>query len=304
MKPACLLPYICKDDLVEKEQKNSFYLHVYQKDVKVKKPFLQAPPPIGLKNPIFEFSQESRARLLHTCRNSGHHIKSQFCLTYHTVFPSCGKQVKKNLHLFIENLRLAFGRSLRFIWCLEFQERGAPHIHFFSDIEPTKENGLLLAYHWVRIIKGNEVCFEFHAHSRNFHAWKMDSGSYLSKEYISKSAQKNVPENFKNVGRFWGNSRNMKPEFSMVNPDELDSSLRSSVVSVVRTITKRYSTNLLRLKKIAQETRRKKNQEAGKTSKVSNPNLRKKIRSYSLPLMSSMFFILCNFHLGTHIIPF
>jgi len=39
----------------------------------------------------------------------------------------------------------------------------------------------------------------------------MKKGGYLCK-YLEKKEQKNVPNNFENVGRFWGCSRNMVPD--------------------------------------------------------------------------------------------
>ena len=301
MEAACLLPYICTDSPGESRQ---IWVHKYDVDIKVKRPARSSFIPSGLKAPIFSFSDESRARLLHVCRNSGRHIKSQFCLTYHESYPEDGKQVKAHLHAFITYLKRKFGNDTYYLWCLEFQKRGAPHVHFFSSLEPASETGAILAKMWVDIINGGDMCLQFHAHPKNFFAWDMTSGSYLSKEYISKSVQKDVPENFKNVGRFWGNSRNMIPQFTVLNPDEHDPQIAAGIVSAVRIVAKRYCKRTAEIKKVLRDTRRKKNKEEGKPTRISKPNPRKRIVSFTLPTMTALFLTILNANIGTHLIPF
>lgn len=280
------------------------WVHQYEVDVKIKRPARTAFVPSGLKNPVFEFSKESHARLLFVCRNSGRHIKSQFCLTYHDAFPLNGKEVKNHLNTFITYIKRQFGNDTHYLWALEFQERGAPHVHFFSDIEPTREHGTLLAHLWVGIIEGGETCLKFHDHPNNFFAWDMTSGSYLGKQYIAKSVQKSVPENFQNVGRFWGNSRNMIPQYTTIAPDDHDQPIAKAIVRAARTVTKRYCSKVLQIKKALRDSRREKNKETGKPQRVSKPNPRKKIRSYTLPSMAALFLAVLNANIGTHILPF
>jgi hypothetical protein len=47
--------------------------------------------------------------------------------------------LKADLTLFIKRLRKLF-KQLDYVWIFEFPTRGAPHFHFFSNLEPTPEN--------------------------------------------------------------------------------------------------------------------------------------------------------------------
>lgn len=191
--------------------------------LKVVRPSRTATPKPGIRQKIFEFSDSSRRHLLEVCRESGHKIRSQFCLTYHTDFPLDGREVKADVARFERQVKRCFGQDTPMLWVLEFQKRGAPHIHFFSDIEPNPFNRRTLSILWVKHALGytqslDIPTFRFHDHVKNFQGWTMKSGQYLVKEYINKIEQKEVPENFQNVGRFWAATRNMKPDYEIISP--------------------------------------------------------------------------------------
>jgi hypothetical protein len=174
----------------------------------------------GKKKKIEFFSDRSKRSLLFLCRNSGYHIKSQLCLTYHLVSPNSGKELKKQLNTFLVSLR-KFRPGIKYIWVLEFQERGVPHLHFFTDVPADdKEFREYAAVRWNKIIDGGPMNLEFQRHPRNFIPWNMESGKYLAKQYLAKADQKCVPESFHDVGRFWGASRNLKPDFIYIIPGE------------------------------------------------------------------------------------
>lgn len=295
-KPACLLVHNSTDPDSLQEEKKPFYLKVFSKDVQVKVPWPSPPPKGGLRSSVFEFSNASRRRLLHVCRNSGHLIKSQFCLTYHELWPNDGKVVKANLNHFLTVLKRLAG-DIHYLWVLEFQQRGAPHIHFFSDIEATPEWRRILSNAWVLTVLGQSSdasMLKFHDHPGNFFPWNMKSGSYLSKEYIQKSVQKDVPENFHNVGRFWGCSRNMIPCFEMVEPDMI-SNLKPEIVKAVRVITRAHEKLSVRIARACQEKRRKRVAlDQTPIKPIKKRNLRSKIRSYTVPLMAACFTTLFN----------
>lgn len=323
MEAACSLPYIYPDPL----EKSRFFLQVFFKDVKVKKSWLQGKAPSCQKmsgSNILEFSQKSRSNLLHTCRNSGHEIKSQICLTYHESWSEDGKQVKKDINNFSRYLSRKFS-DLHYLWVLEFQERTAPHFHFFSDI-PTKPEFRVpfrvvpsqrdLAELWVlRVQKlhlpGAITTLDFHSHEKNFFDWQMKSGSYLTKEYIEKSIQKDVPENFKNVGRFWGASRNMKPRFDIVDPETTQDPLYVGVITrAVRALSKKADKDKDQRIANAKDLLKSRLQEIGRKQGVDSQdykdtekrlkdfqsasarrsNRRKKVVSYTLALATPLFF--------------
>ena len=252
--PACYKVQNSNNSLVPERQKavlvldpelpplpGQFILQVYKADLKIVKGFSRpgSQHERAPREAIFEFSASSRKNLLKTCRNSGHHIRSQFCLTFHDTWPADGQELKRQMNVFLTLLRREYS-DVHYLWVLEFQARTAPHFHLFTDLDVTPENQRFLAETWVTVSGqlDDEVCLAWHLHDNNFFAWSMVNGSYVSK-YAEKAEQKDVPENFHNVGRFWGSSRNMVPRFYVVDPVEAeDPEIAGKIEQAVRSITK------------------------------------------------------------------
>lgn len=216
-----------------------YWVQVYHSDVKIKRPAIQpSNPQPGKRGCIFGFSDPSMNRLLFTCRNSGHLLQSQFCCTYHNSWPLNGKALKEQLQALIHRIKRKYGRGIHYLWVLEFQERGAPHIHLFLDIPPTRKNRWFLADAWLDVSdqSGDVMCRRFHRNPKNFFSWEMRSGAYLAKEYIGKVEQKHVPESFHNVGRFWGTSRNMTPDFSTIDPRDEETAQQICIEKALRVV--------------------------------------------------------------------
>ena len=92
------------------------------------------------------------------------------------------------------------GRITRLsLWVLEFQERGAPHFHVFFD-KNLDRNAVSAA--WFRIV-GSDDPKHLLAGTR-IEAFRCPEalGPYLM-PYAAKLRQKDVPEGFASVGRFW-----------------------------------------------------------------------------------------------------
>lgn len=168
----------------------------------------QSPPE---RTKIFNFSHNSRRRLRFVALNAWPQLVSQFCLTYHNNYPTDGAELKKHLHRFFMNFRKKY-KGFGYLWLLEFQQRGAPHFHLFLPFIPNPELGQKLADIWLKASgqQNDAAARAFHTHEKNFITWDMGNGSYVCK-YLEKSRQKDVPENFLNVGRFWGSSRGLVP---------------------------------------------------------------------------------------------
>ena len=333
MESACSISHNSTDEC---HASSDCYLQVYHSDVKVKKPFLQ-----GRSNhekfqrqAVFEFSDKSKSRLSEVCRNSGHWIRSQLCLTYHLSWPSSGLACKKQLNHFLTALSRhpgigALGSPLHYLWVLEFQGRRAPHFHLFTDlltepdwpgfpfvVAPTKDD---FAHIWVVQVQrlhfpAAQSTLDFHSHEKNFFPWRMASGKYLVKEYIEKSMQKDVPEDFHNVGRFWGNSRNMIPKFYILDPEDVhanqDPLLAGALRRAIRIITKykdkcadsqaRYVKGLCEQRlqklrgqdKVSQESlnEAQKRLSAIRSRCARKKNNRAKVRSYTLLLATPLLF--------------
>jgi hypothetical protein len=163
--------------------------------------------------------------------NSGHLLGTQFCMTYHDAWPTNGTQLKSHLNLFLTRLRKIVP-ELRYIWIAEFQTRGAPHFHLYSNVPRTHENRRLLAQLWNDVAdKGNRSHLAFHLHHRNFINWQMKYGNYLCK-YLDKAHQKCIPENFYDMKRWWGNSRNLLPDPEIISAEQLDERYGSESVNL------------------------------------------------------------------------
>lgn len=84
-------------------------------------------------------------------------------------------------------------------WFLEFQRRGAPHIHFFYTHY----------LHWRKLAEYWAECLHDQSLIKTATKFEKLKGgraaalSYASK-YAAKQDQKDVPEGFRNAGRFWG----------------------------------------------------------------------------------------------------
>jgi hypothetical protein len=201
----------------------SWCYQVFRKDVFVCRHFPAMPPRENPPNPrasIYEFSDKSRAHLDHIACNSGHLVKSQFCLTYRNQMPMDGEACKAHLDKWLKAYRRR-NPGGHYLWVLEFQKRGVPHFHVFLSIPVNRELQKKMARSWVRITEGDDVQYWWHCRSQNWIAWNMADGKYMMKNYCVKIAQKEVPANFRNVGRFWGCSRSMTPIPTHYGPQEI-----------------------------------------------------------------------------------
>jgi hypothetical protein len=200
------------------------WYEVFHQDVYLCRSFPAVPPADLARSSraaIFEFSDKSRSNLEHVANNAGHLVKSQFCLTYHETWPTDGRQVKEHLRRWLRVLRRVLP-DVPYLWVLEFQtSRGAPHFHVFLGAPRNAAAHIKLAEAWVRITEGTETQLKFHQHSMNWITWKMSNAQYLMKNYASKKEQKEVPQQYHNVGRFWGHSSNMQPIGMIVEPSAI-----------------------------------------------------------------------------------
>lgn len=187
----------------------------------------------GKRTVIMEFSHQSRMRLVHTIRNSGVAFRSMLTITYPKSFPSNGRTVKKHLNTFSMWLRRNF-YGCKGIWFLEFQRRGAPHFHLLLDID-LASYGLLhqrkrrkvspgapfyltnvetenaAARRWFEIVGSGDP-----KHLRAGVSWEVLESDQAAERYAAKHAskpsQKEVPEGYFDVGRFWGGIGGVKAE--------------------------------------------------------------------------------------------
>jgi len=137
------------------------------------------------------------------CCDADYHIMGT--LTYPAEYPKDGRIVKGHLRAFIERCRRYHEKNgnngWSIFWFLEFQERGAPHFHFFTNFEIDKG---LLALWWHDIVDSRDSRHLLAGTRIEYlRAGRSGTLGYAAK-YAAKSSQKEVPPCFANVGRFWG----------------------------------------------------------------------------------------------------
>ncbi len=178
---------------------------------------------------ILGLSRKSRQRLTYKARNlEPGVIKIMLTLTYPGEFPTDGAKVKRDLAAMRKWLTR---RGIAGLWMLEFQERGAPHFHFFLTGPVDKDE---VSKQWYRIVGSND---ERHLRAgtrietiRKPHAVP----AYVAK-YISKNQQKEVPPEYESVGRFWGLFGGLKAKEEVVAVGKI-----SELAKPVRTIRRGY----------------------------------------------------------------
>lgn len=142
-------------------------------------------------------------------------LKVILTLTYpgkQDLVPTDGKVVKRHFKLFQQRVKRKYpGIGVK--WFLEFQARGAPHIHGFAT-HPIDRHWLSKT--WNEIAGSNDPD---HLEAGTSIEWMRcpatAAGAYAAK-YSSKSEQKEVPEEYQDVGRFWGSFGVFEQAFQVV----------------------------------------------------------------------------------------
>lgn len=171
---------------------------------------------------ISRFSVGAGIRMRRYLRECRSHYTNMVTLTYPQSFPTNGEETKEHLRRFLQEMqryvnrqdtatrkqRLANPEShgidtqdYSSFWFLEFQGRGAPHYHIFTTHNFPKE---WIANKWYSIVNSEDIR-HLHAGTRieKLATGRAGTISYASK-YAAKQEQKDVPEGFEKVGRFWG----------------------------------------------------------------------------------------------------
>lgn len=196
----------------------------------------------AVRGDIEWLSARSRKRLALTAGNCGIPFKSFVTVTYPRAFPCDGRTVKKHLHSLLAGLRRKCP-GVSYLWFLEFQRRGAPHIHLFlSTPLPAPLSSLARAggrarktcltylpwHDWLGELWYGIVGSGDERHRRAGAGWEViekpdGAARYVAKESY-KTFQKKVPSEFSNVGRFWGTSRDVRVgdgTFIPATPDQM-----------------------------------------------------------------------------------
>lgn len=179
-------------------------------------------------------NKRSMNKLALLVRSTEVQFLSVMTLTYGLNYPLDGRKAKKDLNHFMISLKRAFG-PFEYVWVVEFQARGAPHFHLATTLAPpTFDDRWRFASIWTEISvpfiasysswlpenskdnpgelrnTGNS-CMAFHSHKKAWEAIRKKDGvgRYFAK-YANKLRQKKVPQDYHNIGRFWGASRGVR----------------------------------------------------------------------------------------------
>lgn len=154
--------------------------------------------PTTTRQEITEFTAPAASRLRRAVDNTWCDWRGFWTLTYGVEnMPTNGPEVKGHLRALWERLRRrGYLSEHAIIWWLEFQARGAAHIHAVTTGYIDKS---WIADAWAEITGGNPRACSRVEGLRNPDA----AGSYAAK-YAAKRDQKVAPEWFANVGRWWG----------------------------------------------------------------------------------------------------
>jgi len=178
---------------------------------------------------IKQFSWASRRRARLVIRNVSSYMRVEAGLTYPKQYAVSGEETKKHLHALMEWLRR---RNNSALWMLEFQKRGAPHYHLLLQMPIPKDE---LANAWYRIVGSKDPKHLKHGTHIAWIRSHAKTASYFS-TYMTKVGQKQVPDNFTGVGRFWGYTKKLlRCQVRHINGDQ------KSLLRLTRQVRKWYA---------------------------------------------------------------
>lgn len=154
---------------------------------------------------IKSFSHGTSNRMARYLRECEADYRYMHTLTYPSVYPTDGREVKYHLRRYCQELTRISKRLGRkgtsIFWFIEFQKRGAPHFHILTtDFYSYRRCAML----WYLIVGTNDLK-HLKAGVRVEKIKKGKKGMITyARKYARKQEQKEVPENYQNVGRFYG----------------------------------------------------------------------------------------------------
>lgn len=183
-------------------------------------------------------SQRSLHRLAFLVSTSNVRFLSLMTLTYGEIYPQTGTLTRKHRNTFLTWMRRKFD-PLSYVWFLEFQRRGAPHIHLLlSSKSPGRKLEIEAGSRWCKVVSRDfpdtyEKMMSVHCYQGDPRKkmWsdirKADGANRYMRKYAGKESQKCVPLKYSDVGRFWGTSRDVpRPIDDMLECTMVDADLR------------------------------------------------------------------------------
>jgi len=193
-------------------------------------------------------TRSSLSRLMATVQATDIQFSTILTLTYPEFYPKNGTIVKEDLNRVLARMR-TWGK-VSYLWFVEFQERNAPHLHILTshngisprmriDVTETWVGGIVKSDWFLEAcefdaLKRNKKCvmeiisqeirksFGFTIHPKS---WELvrdrDGAKKYAGKYATKPGQKIVPDEFADIGRFWGCSKDvcLKPLMRIITDD-------------------------------------------------------------------------------------
>lgn len=188
-------------------------IHIGKNTIVTHKYAPAAEPPRGVRGEIVNFSRAARARLAFIVSETDVEFKTFVTLTYPEKYTRDGKEVKRHLNRWLSMLRWRH-KNVEYLWFLEFQKRGAPHVHIMLDVGLNESDAEHIIKKWCDYIAPNEWTWKkmFYVHWQKEpraveKIKKKDGAKRYALKYALKTYQKVVPDDFRNVGRFYGYSK-------------------------------------------------------------------------------------------------
>ena len=219
-------------------------IEVYRQDVVVLRQGVSHRAPTPARGTVTTFTRKSRQRLAFVASNTDVMFTSMLTLTYPREFPNDGQDVKHNLKMFLKELRRKVGQ-VSVLWFLEFQKRGAPHIHvLLRGVRVYKPMQEWVSETWYRLC-GTGDLRHLRAGTRLERIRKPHGARNYAVKYAHKMIQKRVSAAYRNVGRFWGHTNDVRPVKRcdvVCTNDDLVGALESTEWAFLHGETIRYHT--------------------------------------------------------------
>lgn len=204
-------------------------------------PEKKSPPKVTERGKITHLSQKSLNRLSFLAQTTTIQFKSMLTLTY-LCPPVSGKQAKRDLGMALAWIKRRKKRC-EYIWFAEFTKAYSIHFHLLLDCVPSYDDRICFALYWLRKtdqgrgrychlkkrinMRVSTSIFSSTSHPNAWNKLRKEDGAkrYISM-YAGKPHQKQVPEWFQDIGRFWGCSKKVKkhreePRIIELTEDEL-----------------------------------------------------------------------------------
>ncbi|HZN16364.1 MAG TPA: hypothetical protein VFB78_19020 [Acidimicrobiales bacterium] len=137
-------------------------------------------------------------------------------LTYPAQFPADGRKVKRDMDVWRSRWHRRWGEWPKAAWALEFQRRGAPHVHLYMGRPAASSVAEFRAWclsSWFEVVGSDDIRHltrGVHVQPCRFDTAEKNAmrvADYFWKHHAKASKehyQKRVPEGYEYVGRFWG----------------------------------------------------------------------------------------------------